>query len=389
MLKDNKKKVLHISHTDIRTDSRILKELAALSGTGLYELSAIGVDSYDLSREASINNVDIVSIRLFFTRYKWRPSLLRYILAYFELTLKLLYRGLSSSPAVVHCHDNMVLPVAWIISKAKGAKLVYDAHELESEKNSQSRINSKLTVLIEKFAWLSVDLLITVSPSIKVWYEDKYGPKLAALVLNSPVYDCAKTQEGELHESSYLREKFGIPKERKIFIYAGMLIPGRGIETILDVFGAQGTSSHIVFLGFGVLSEKVRKLASTASNIHIHDAVPHHEVIDIIHSADVGLCFIEKVSLSDYYCLPNKLFEYAFAGLPILASRFPDIESVMTRHHLGVCAVESFDGISEQVQFFEQDDFNYRPSDLDELSWNTQARRLVDAYEAMLKISRS
>jgi len=280
----------------------------------------------------------------------------------------------------------MVLPVAWIISKARGAKLVYDAHELESEKNSQSRINSTLTVLIEKIVWPSVDLLVTVSPSIKVWYKDKYGPKPAALVLNSPVYDSSKTQERGRQESSYLREKFGIPKECKIFIYVGMLIPGRGIETLLRVF-EEVKESHVVFLGFGILEEKIKKAAGTSSNIHIHDAVPHHEVIDIIQSADVGLCFIEKVSLSDYYCLPNKLFEYAFAGLPILASRFPDIESVMTRHNLGLCAVESFDGISEQVQFFEQEDFNYQPSGLNELSWDAQAARLAEAYEQLLGTS--
>ena len=37
------------------------------------------------------------------------------------------------------------------------------------------------------------------------------------------------------------------------------------------------------------------------------------KLTNLIKEADVGLCLVENVSLSDYYCLPNKLFEYAFA----------------------------------------------------------------------------
>ena len=73
-------------------------------------------------------------------------------------------------------------------------------------------------------------------------------------------------------------------------------------------------------------------------NIHFHPLVPHHEVVNLIKSSDVGICFIENVSLSDYFCLPNKLFEYLFAGLNILGSNIPEIVKFITTNKVGtVC----------------------------------------------------
>ena len=46
------------------------------------------------------------------------------------------------------------------------------------------------------------------------------------------------------------------------------------------------------------------------------------------------MCLIQNVSLSDYYCLPNKLFEYCFAEIPVLASNFPDISQTVEKYDL-------------------------------------------------------
>ena len=76
------------------------------------------------------------------------------------------------------------------------------------------------------------------------------------------------------------------------------------------------------------------------SNIHLHKKVPHNQVVNLIKSADVGICIIENVSLSDYYCLPNKLFEYSFAGLRVIGSDFPEISNYILSNKLGeVCKI--------------------------------------------------
>ena len=83
------------------------------------------------------------------------------------------------------------------------------------------------------------------------------------------------------------------------------------------------------------MKNRVIEKAKQNNNIFFHPPVEHNKVVRIVRSADYGLCFIEEVSLSDFYCLPNKLFEYAFAGVYALASDFPEISNVVKRFRLG------------------------------------------------------
>jgi glycosyltransferase involved in cell wall biosynthesis len=119
-------------------------------------------------------------------------------------------------------------------------------------------------------------------------------------------------------------------------------------------------------------------------NIHLHQAVPHDEVVKFVREADCGLCLIEDVSLSDRLCLPNKLFEYAFAGVPILASRLPEIARVVQQYDLGACCDNDADSIEAAVLKIEREGLVRPVADLTELSWDTQAKRLQEAYRQLL-----
>src|SRR3990167_566237 len=212
MLKGFKKKVLHISHTDIRTDSRILKELAALNDTGSYELYAVGVK---LAGEPPLidhsKTFDICTISLFSNKGKWRPRFLRHMLVLIELFFRCIIQCLRLKPNIVHCHDTLVLPVGLVVKALTGAKLVYDAHELESNKNGQTRLQSKATLMAEKLCWRSIDLLVSVSPSILDWYQAHLGSKTSVLVLNSPEVREESSVANHLGDQ-YFHGKFGIPR---------------------------------------------------------------------------------------------------------------------------------------------------------------------------------
>jgi glycosyltransferase involved in cell wall biosynthesis len=65
------------------------------------------------------------------------------------------------------------------------------------------------------------------------------------------------------------------------------------------------------------------------------------EVIDAIADADLGLMLIEPVCRSYELTLPNKLFEYAAAGLPILASNLPVISRVVVYEQIGEAVLPS------------------------------------------------
>jgi glycosyltransferase involved in cell wall biosynthesis len=79
----------------------------------------------------------------------------------------------------------------------------------------------------------------------------------------------------------------------------------------------------------------VRKYASDFPNIHFHPAIKPSEILSYTCSADVGLSIIENSCLSYYYSLPNKFFEYIAAGVPVIASDFPDMSAIVNEHKVG------------------------------------------------------
>lgn len=385
--------LLHLSHTDIRYDSRILKELLAINRIKKTKIHAIGVDLNEGAIAPDLKHLQgsITTLKLASRFVKNTPRAVRYTLNMLELTIACLIRGVAMKPAIVHCHDTLVLPAGVLLKIATGCKLVYDAHELESNKNGQSRLLSIGTLIIEKVSWNWIDLLISVSDSILNWYNQNLGELPKILILNAPEQNTSNHNTLVSHSRQslgYFHKKYNIRESSLIFVYLGILGPGRGIEIILEAF-AQGTQkAHVVFVGYGEHADLIDTYSKIHQNIHIHNPVPHNEVVNLVTSADVGLCLIENVSLSDFYSLPNKLFEYGFAGLHILGSAFPEISGTIERHSLGTTCKLTCSAIQNAVNQLCSNPPKKEKKDLTLLTWDTQAQRLIHSYINLLGISR-
>lgn len=375
--------ILHLTHTDIKSDSRILKEMQSLATVANYKVSGIGIHKIEeLDRKSNlVDNIEIYSLDIKSRKWKFLPSFVRHTLTLVEFYFKLFVLSLKLKPKIIHSNDVLVLPIGVLVKIFTKSKLIYDAHELESEKNGISRFKSKIIFFTEKVLWKFIDHLIVVSPSIENWYKEKIDKKKSEVIMNSPVL----LKDKNSNKDDYLRKKFGIPTDKRIFIYVGGLVQGRGIETLLNVFKNEKIESHIVFLGYGKLDSKILSLSQKHLNIHIHNAVSHEKVVPISKSADVGVCFIQNISLSDYYCLPNKLFEYAFSRIPVLASNFPDIKKVVQKYKLGKCSELSENEIFNIVKEFEEMEYIEKidESKLYDLSWQAQEEKLFKIYKVL------
>ena len=378
-----KKTVLHLSHTDIRSDSRILKELIAINSSNDINLYAIGIKSNGDQGNLLLNsNLNIFSVKLISKYLPSFPKLFRHLMNYLELNILFLYYLIKFKPNVIHCHDTTVLPLGVLSKLFFRSKLIYDAHELESNRNGQSLILSKCVYFLEWISWGQIDYLISVSESIIDWYSNNLGKKESIVVLNSPILVPAFKSR---YSDNYLRNKYKISDNELVFIYLGIIGFGRGIEMYLEIFSKRVNDAHIVFIGYGEFVDKVKSISKIKSNIHYHEPVDHDQVVSVSRSADFGLCFIENVSLSDYYCLPNKLFEYSFAGLRILGSDFPELKNVITEYELGYYVEPTVNSISELINKLDYStEKTFKKRDLTNLSWDCQANKLSSLYTKIL-----
>jgi len=379
----DKVNILHLTHTDLRYDNRILKELEVLSEINRYKIIALGVK---LNESASYADrkifADIFNLTFFSYKLNFLPRPILYFFLLLEVSLRFLFYGIKIKPDVVHCHDTMVLPVGLIIKLLFKSKLIYDAHELESDKNGQSKLLSKITLIIEKVCWHKIDHLISVSDSIIDWYKKNLGFKQSTLILNSPIVN----RTNNSYPERYFHELYNIPNDKLVFVYLGFLGKGRNIESLMKLFSNSNIKSHIVFIGYGELEDVIMNYQEKCKKIHLHNAVTHDHVVKIVKSADIGFCLIENVSLSDYYCLPNKLFEYIFAGVPVIASDFPDLSKMIEKYSLGKCCSLNTDSILNTVLELELNPPGRIKTNLEEISWPTQAEKLKSAYIRVVKI---
>lgn len=379
------RRILILTHSDPTTDSRIIKTHSVAKAAGMSSLS-LGLEESVASQSRPSGEAIVMrsSVRKIRDRlpinYLPGSFLVKIIFGaiYFEVATKALWRILLFRPHIIHCNDWFFLPVAVVGKVLTKAKLVYDAHELESLTPPNPSFTSSFIEKLERSLWPYVDFLTTVSPSIQEWYLTNMGPKNSEVILNSPSFEIDATFSDGGASSDYLRSKFQIPAKTQIYLYIGLFGAGRGIETILEAFSSTTSDCAVIFLGHGPYRAKIEDQGRLAEKIFLHERVDHRQVVEIARSSDYGLCLIENVSLSDYFCIPNKLLEYAFAGIPVIASRLPEIQRIVETYGLGKCFDNTIEGL---IDVLERNDTSDRVKrvlreDISELSWETQATKL-------------
>ncbi len=379
-----KQSIFHISHTDISRDSRIIKELESIKDEFFnYEIYAIGIKKkFKLdNKKNQLQGIKDLSIFLITKKLLFFPIIIVHFLNYIEFFIKCIFKIYKKKIIIIHCHDITALPIGYVVKLLFKCKLVYDAHELESETNNVKY--PRIIFLIEKFLWKKIDLFITVSPSILNWYNNKFGYKKNSItILNSP-----KVKYYIAIDKNFLRKKLKISKSKLIFIYVGGLQSGRGIYDMLKAFSNPTINSHLVFVGSGILENEIKKFSKKYHNIHILKPVTHDTLVQLISSANVGLSIIEKVSLSDFYCLPNKFFEFAFANLYILASNFPDMKRLIKKYSLGSCIIPSTNALIREIRVFQNNKKKaiVLKRNIKDLEWQSQSLLLIRSYFNLLK----
>jgi glycosyltransferase involved in cell wall biosynthesis len=284
---------------------------------------------------------------------------------------------------VVTIHDLSLLPLGWLLKKVLKIRLVYDAHELETEKNGLHGISQKIARFIERQFVASVDLMTVASDSIADWYEKAYISCRPAIIKNAPRL---RTNQ----KTNLFREKLGISQHQRIFLYQGGLVQGRGIQLILDAFKVRSQKNAVlVFLGYGNLATEIKEASLLYSNIFYVPAVPPDDLLEYTASADFGVALIQDTCLCDYYCMPNKLFEYAMAALPVLISNMKDMAEAVELHQFGTVLSEysvkslniAIDNLcSSDSSELSDNAYNYASAN----SWEQQEKILIKEYSNLL-----
>ncbi len=338
-------RIANIVLNDFTSDSRVLKTSKSLTKLG-YKAFVVAIHGDGLEQKEFVDGVYVERIKL--TSRPWGKFKLVQIIKYLEFMIRAFWRFRKVD--AVHCNDLDALPVGLLIKLfRRKVKIVYDCHEYETEINGLNGIEKKIKFWMEKFLIRFADKVICVSDSIASEYMRLYNIQKPYLVLNCPEYI-------EQPKRNLFREELRICEEQTIFLYQGALSKGRGIELLLEAFSSLDSDDNVlVCMGYGPLEELIREKTKAHKNIFFYPAVRPEVLLNYTSSADYGISFIEDSCLSYRYCLPNKMFEYLMAGLPVVVSNLYEMKRLVESEGVGIVAnentVEGFtQAIAESLQ---------------------------------------
>ena len=371
------KKVVSLVFNNFKNDTRVLKECQTLQKEGYY-VQVVALHEGNLPIKERTWGVMVNRIHL---RTRCLPkNLFGQLIKYFELNLKagLFYQKTD----IIHCNDLGPLPIAVLMKlfSVGRIKIVYDAHELETEVCGMSRIRKILSKVLEKLLIYYIDSIIVVSDSIAEWYKNQYNLRNIHVIKNVPYRVDRKSEH-----SNILKETFYMQDNEILYVYQGALGNGRGIEILLNVFSKVDEKKHIVFMGYGDLEDTIKKYENKFSNIHFHPAVKPEEIMSYAKSADVGICLIENICLSYFYSLPNKLFEYIASGLPVIVSNFPEMGKIVDENKCGWKISVDEASLIDLIESISNEDIKEKRDNVllncrSKFDWHQEERNLLKVY---------
>ncbi|MFP8893530.1 MULTISPECIES: glycosyltransferase family 4 protein [Chryseobacterium] len=137
-----------------------------------------------------------------------------------------------------------------------------------------------------------------------------------------------------------IHAKYGIPENRKIFIYGGNLGKPQGIDFVIETLKTKSEDDRLFFVivGSGTEFGKMRKWFDTfrPKNALLLSAIPKTEYDLLVQSCDVGLIFLHKDFTIPNY--PSRLLSYLEFRLPVLTATdsSTDIGTDVVKNNCGI-----------------------------------------------------
>lgn len=292
--------------------------------------------------------------------------------------------ALKEEADIYHVHDLPCLSTAYKVSQKYRGKLIYDSHEYFVEQGIPY-INKKKWENIERKYIKFTDEVITVNDSIAIALQKKYDIKKPYVIMNK-VDMVVEDLDEELRKN--IRKQYGIMPDEKVLLFQGGLSKSRSIEKILNITKLCKTKFKLVFLGNGEYKNFLKNESANMDNVVFIDEVEQKLLSQYTMAiGDLGIIPYEGYCLNNYFCTPNKLFEFIACGLPIISNDLPEIRKVIDGEGIGALIdINDYKKSAEVIDDIFGNDDKYMEYKLNlskvasKYSWDFESHTLIEIY---------
>jgi len=271
-----------------------------------------------------------------FRTIRFRMIFNKGFLFYKSFNIRLFFYLLFHRFDILVANDLDTLLPNYLVSKLRRLPLVYDSHEYFTgvpELNGRPFVKWVWTS-IEKFVFPDLKHVITVSDSIADLYHKQYG------IMPVVIRNLSPSSQSVI---PYRKDELNIMDGSLMLILQGGGINiDRGAEELLEAVRI----TEKVFLIIAGSGDVIPELRARVLNYGLSDRIkffssrPWNELMRLTKSADAGVCLEKDTSLNYRFCLPNKLFDYISAGIPVISGNLPEISKIISSCDCGIIIPE-------------------------------------------------
>ena len=302
------------------TDQRVRKQCDSFSGNGY--------DTILFCKKLNPGNKEQQSVKTHRIGLAFRSGFLFYA----ALNIRLFFALLSSKADLFYANDLDTLPANYLASIFRKKPLIYDSHEYFTEvPEVQNRPFVKsVWKYFERKCITRASLVITVSDSIAKLLQEKYNLNEVMVVRNVP--------QTNFNPKPYTKDEIGIDPAKFLMILQGAGINvDRGAE---ELVAAMPYLSETVLLIIGT-GDAIPQIKKESKRLKLEEKVifigklPYEEMMRYTTTADLGVSIDKDTNINYRYSLPNKLFDYARAGIPVLVSDLVEVRRIVEKYETG------------------------------------------------------
>jgi len=368
-----KSKVIVSVTNDLFTDNRVRKVCEFLTSHN-FEVTLVG-------RKLK-NSADLPKLTYKTKRFKLLFT--KGALFYANYNLRLFFYLLFHKADILVANDlDTLYANHWAKKFKRKCKLMYDSHEYfigVPELISRPRVQN-FWRRIEKRTLPKVDKMYTVNESIAELYRKEYKREIFV------VRNIADVLPSYQNKS---RKELGLPEDKKIVIFQGAGINiERGAEELIDAIHLI-ENSVLIFVGGGDVIEQLKqkvKQNKLEDKVLFFGKIPYGELMNFTRVSDLGVSLDKNTNINYRFSLPNKIFDYINAGIPMLVSDLPEIKKIVEGYDIGlICPNHEPKIIAEYLNKILKNELIYKRlknntlKASQELTWQNESTVLKKIY---------
>ena len=307
---------------DIYTDQRVRKICAFLHKKG-YDITLVGRQLKN-SQAVTDRPYSIKRFKLWFNKGA---------LFYANYNLRLFFYLLFHKADLLVSNDlDTLYANHWARKFKKKCRLVYDSHEYYCgvpELIQRPKIQ-KFWRGIEKRTVPKVDRMYTVNESIAALYRKEYNREVLVVRNISDFKGLPQPKS---------RKELGLPENQQIIILQGAGINiQRGAEELIEAIPLL-KNTCLIFVGDG---DVIPQLKEQVAAMELKDRVlffgkrPYEELMQFTLASNLGVSIDKDTNINYRFSLPNKIFDYIHAGIPLLVSDLPEVKRIVETYEVGL-----------------------------------------------------